>query len=67
MAVLVDRMSELNKQEHSGTLAPSDLDRAEREIASSDAEIDELVYELYGITGAERETIEGASNGRNPL
>lgn len=32
----------------------------EREIASTDAEIDELVYDLYGITDNEREVIEGA-------
>ena len=30
-----------------------------REIASTDAEIDELVYELYGITDEERKIIEG--------
>jgi type I site-specific restriction endonuclease len=30
----------------------------EREIASTDAEIDELVYELYGITDKERKIIE---------
>jgi hypothetical protein len=32
----------------------------EREIASTDAEIDELVYELYGITDEERKLVEGA-------
>lgn len=31
----------------------------EREIASTDAEIDDLVYELYGITDEERKIIEG--------
>jgi hypothetical protein len=29
---------------------PSDLDRPEREISSTEREIDELVYELYGKT-----------------
>ena len=43
-----------------GKLAPSQLDRLEREIASTDAEIDNLVYELYGITDAERKIIEGS-------
>ena len=38
---------------------PSELDRVEREIASADAEIDELVYELHGITAEERNIIEG--------
>jgi len=30
----------------------------EREIASADAAIDELVYELYGITDEERKIVE---------
>ncbi len=58
MAALVDRMLELNKEKHSGRLAPSELERVEREIAATDREIDELVYELYGITGEERKIIE---------
>ncbi len=59
MVALVDRMLELNKKKHSGKLAPSDLDRLEREIVSTDREIDELVYELYGITEEERAIVEG--------
>ena len=54
-----DRTLELNKRKHSGKLAPSELDRLEREIATTDREIDELVYELYGITDEERRIIEG--------
>ena len=38
--------------------APSELDHLEREITSTDAETDELVYELYGITDEERKIIE---------
>lgn len=34
-------------------------DCLEREIASTDAKVDELVYDLYGITQDERKTIEG--------
>jgi len=53
-------MLELNKKKHPvpqrGT-APSQLDRLEREIAATDDEIDELVYELYGITDEERKII----------
>ena len=60
MVKLVDRMLELNKQKHSGKLAPSQADRVDREIAATDAEIDNLVYELYGITDEERKIIEGA-------
>ena len=59
MVELVDRMLELNKQKHSGKLAPSQMDRVDREIAATDAEIDNLVYELYGITNEERRIIEG--------
>lgn len=54
----VDRMLELNKKRHSGRLAPSELERVEREIATTDAEIDDMVYELYGITEEERKIIE---------
>jgi uncharacterized protein (UPF0335 family) len=59
MVELVDRMLELNKQKYSGKLAPSQVERVEREIAATDGEIDDLVYELYGITGEERKIIEG--------
>jgi len=34
------------------------LERVGREIAWTDGEINELVYELYGITNEERKTIE---------
>ena len=52
-------MLELNRRKHSGKLAPSELDPVEREIAATDAEIDDLLYELYGITEEERKIIEG--------
>jgi hypothetical protein len=61
MVALVERMLELNKKKHSGKLAPSELERLERGIAATDHEIDELVYELYGITEEERKIIEGGS------
>jgi type I restriction-modification system DNA methylase subunit len=71
MVALVERMLELNKQKHSSAVAAmssssllaggdtgaTDL---EHEIAATDAEIDNLVYELYGITDEERRIIEGA-------
>jgi len=53
LVALVERMLELNKKKHSvpqSGIAPSELDRLERHIASTDREIDECVYELYGIT-----------------
>jgi len=41
-------------------LAPSEIDRLDREIGATDEEIDGLVYELYGITAEERKIIEGS-------
>jgi hypothetical protein len=58
----VDSMLDLNRKKHSVPpcgIAPSELDRLEREIASTDREIDELIYELYGITEEERKIMEG--------
>jgi hypothetical protein len=46
---------------------PSELDRLEREIAATDAEIDALVDELYGISDEERGIIEGSqADARRP-
>jgi len=75
MVALVERMLELHKhvaptfrsartgdaglKPGATGLAPSESGRVEREIASTDAEIDNLVYELYGITDEERKIIEG--------
>jgi hypothetical protein len=58
MVELVDRMLELNKQKHSGKLAPSQVERLDREIVATDAEIDGLVYELYSITDEEQRIVE---------
>jgi hypothetical protein len=62
MVALADPMLELNKQKHcvppSG-IVPSELGRLEREVASTDREIDDLVYELHGITVEEGKLIEG--------
>jgi hypothetical protein len=58
MVTLVDRMLDLNKKKHSGKLAPSELERLEREIASTDRQIDGLVYQLYEITRQEQDIIE---------
>jgi len=56
---LAERVLELNKQKHSAKLAPSQVERVDRQITTTDAEIDNLVYELYGITNEERKIIEG--------
>lgn len=58
LARLVQRMLEMQKKKDSGTLAPSQLERLNREITATDAEIDDLVYRLYGITDEERTIIE---------
>lgn len=61
IGVLVEKILELNKRRHSAKLAPSDANRLDREIAVTDAEIDELVYKLYDITIEERKIIEGSA------
>ena len=58
MVTLVERMLELNRKKNSGKLAPSEIERLDRDITSTDREIDDLVYELYGITDEERKIIE---------
>jgi hypothetical protein len=58
MVELVDQMLQLNKQKHSGELAPREIERLEREITSTDREIDGLVHELYCIPDEERRVIE---------
>jgi type I restriction-modification system DNA methylase subunit len=52
-------MLDLNKKKHSGKLAPSQLARIDLEIEGCDREIDDLVYDLYGVTDAERKIVEG--------
>jgi hypothetical protein len=58
MVALVDRMLDMTSLKHAGKLAPSELERLEHEIAATDAEIDDLVFKLYGITDEERRVIE---------
>lgn len=57
---LVTSIFQLTLKKESGELAPSQLQRLEREIAATDAKIDDFVFELYGITDDERKTIEGS-------
>ena len=66
--MLVERMLELYKRKHHvaaafrppdrGVRLKADATDLEREIAATDAEIDNLVYELYGITEEEQKIIE---------
>jgi predicted transcriptional regulator len=70
MVTRLERMLELNKRNHDvaaafrppreGVRLKADATDLDREIAATDAETDELVYELYGITEEEQKIIEGA-------
>ena len=59
LVALVDRMLELNKR-----IAPlrntpcNEQDELQREIERTDGKIDNLVYDLYGLTQEEREIVE---------
>jgi type I restriction-modification system DNA methylase subunit len=62
MVALVEHMLELHARQDSRTVAPSELKRLEREIATTEADIDELVFKLYGITDEARKIVEGLSH-----
>jgi hypothetical protein len=55
----VGAMMELNSKRRSGKLAPSELERLEREVVVTEAKIDDMVFKLYGISDEERTMIEG--------
>lgn len=48
-------------QKKPGAKTPQEITRLERDIASTDRQIDELVYELYGLTAEEIQIVEGAA------
>ena len=54
----MDALLELNTQKYSGKHTPPQVDRVDREIAATDAEIDNLVYQVYGISDEERGIVE---------
>jgi hypothetical protein len=56
MIALVERMLELHKRDPQ---TPQEAARIQREIAATDAAIDKLVYELYGLTEEEVKIVEG--------
>ncbi len=58
MVSLVDEILELNKK-ISKIKNPEEKTRIQRQIDSTDEEIDKLVYELYGLTGEEIKIVEG--------
>jgi len=58
---LVDKMLSLNKRLNEiGDKQTAERKKIEKEIKKTDKEIDDLVYELYGITDEERKVIEEA-------
>ena len=56
MVALVERMLELHKQ---SPKTPQEQEMVKREIESTDREIDQLVYELYGLREEEIRIVEG--------
>jgi hypothetical protein len=58
MVALVERMLDLHKKLAAAT-APADKKLYQRQIEATDAEIDALVYELYGLTEEEIAIMQG--------
>ena len=56
VVALVERMLALHKR---NPITPQEEERLQREIQSTDAEIDRLVYELYDLTPEEIKIVEG--------
>jgi hypothetical protein len=65
MVKLVERMLELNKK-LPDVKTPNEREKLVRQIAATDREIDELVYELYGLTAEEIEIVEGRPHPPTP-
>jgi hypothetical protein len=62
MVELVERMLDLNKQLPKAK-TPHESEALQRQVAFTDRQIDELVYELYGLSKDEIRVVEGAANG----
>jgi len=60
MVSLVDRMLDLHKQLPKAK-NPNDKDHLQREIEATDHQIDQLVYELYGLRDGEIKIVEGTT------
>ena len=58
MVTLVEQMLELHKK-LAAARTPQEKTALERQIASTDTQIDRLVYDLYGLTGDEIKIVEG--------
>ena len=55
---LANKMLSLNKKLQEDNLSQLEKQKLEQEIKKTDNEIDELVYQLYGITEEEKKIIE---------
>jgi hypothetical protein len=60
MVSFVEQMFELNKK-LAGIKNPDEKTRIQRQIDSTDEQIDKLVYDLYGLTTDEIAIVEGAT------
>jgi predicted nucleic acid-binding Zn-ribbon protein len=60
MVELVERMLDLHKQLPKAK-TPHEQESLQRTIASTDNQIDALVYELYGLTDKEIRIVEGTA------
>jgi type I restriction-modification system DNA methylase subunit len=58
LTLLVGKILNLSRKKYAGDSSKSELASLESEIAETDAQIDNLVYELYGITQEERKIVE---------
>jgi len=65
MVALVERMLDLHTKLASATI-PANKKLYQRQIEATDAEIDALVYELYGLTEEEIAIVEGRERHETP-
>ena len=63
MVKLVDQMLTLHKN-LAAAKTPQDKTSLERQIAATDAQIDRLVYDLYGLTPEEIEIVEASTSAK---
>lgn len=57
---MADQMSEL-KRKSANAKSPHEKTLLEREIDATDGEIDELVYQIYGLTADEIRVVDAAT------
>ena len=60
MVKLVDKMLDLHKKLAAAKI-PADKTRIQRQITTTNKQIDNLVYQLYGLTEEEIKIVDGAT------